>query len=46
MSHTQPNFNLFNGRLKKIAQTKESKDFRGNLKSTGQNKYALDEEEV
>ncbi|PVD33977.1 hypothetical protein C0Q70_05239 [Pomacea canaliculata] len=26
-------------------QTKESRDFRGNLKSTGQNKFALKEEE-
>ncbi|GFR65954.1 troponin I [Elysia marginata] len=38
--------NKTESKLKKIGQqTKESTDFRGNLKSTGQNKYALDEEE-
>lgn len=36
------NFYLF--RLTKL-QTKESRDFRGTLKSTGQNKYALKEED-
>ncbi|XP_005099501.2 troponin I [Aplysia californica] len=36
--------NKTESKLKKL-QTKESTDFRGNLKSTGQNKYALDEEE-
>ncbi|BFZ04253.1 hypothetical protein BsWGS_07292 [Bradybaena similaris] len=37
--------NKTESKLKKIQQIKESTDFRGNLKSTGQNKYALDEEE-
>merc|ERR1712142_768763 len=37
--------NKTESKLKKLAQMKESTDFRGNLKSTGQNKYALDEEE-
>jgi troponin I len=38
--------NKTESKLKKIQHhTKESTDFRGNLKSTGQNKYALDEDE-
>jgi hypothetical protein len=35
---------LYCCRLTKL-QTKESRDFRGNLKSTGQNKFALKEED-
>lgn len=37
--------NKTENKLKKIQVVKESTDFRGNLKSTGQNKYALEEEE-
>merc|ERR1711934_194891 len=38
--------NKTENKFKKIAAMKQSDtDFRGNLKSTGQNKYALDEEE-
>ncbi|XP_059150839.1 troponin I-like isoform X10 [Physella acuta] len=37
--------NKTESKLKKIQQAKESTDFRGNLKSTGQNKYALEEDE-
>jgi len=37
--------NKTESKLKKVMQSKESTDFRGNLKSTGQNKYALDDEE-
>ncbi|BFZ15805.1 hypothetical protein BsWGS_18842 [Bradybaena similaris] len=39
--------NKTESKLKKLGlqQIKESTDFRGNLKSTGQNKYALEEDE-
>jgi len=37
--------NKTESKFKKLAQAKESTDFRGNLKSTGQNKFALDDEE-